>query len=702
MTLLEVENLSTHFRHRDQVVRAVDDVSFHVDAGEVLGIVGESGCGKTMTGLSIMRLLPRGAQVEGGSIKIDGKDLSTLSERRMCDVRGNDIGMVFQDPISSLNPTKRIGDQVTEALTLHKGIRGDKAKSVAIQALKRVGFPSAEQRFGEYPHQLSGGMRQRVMIATALACEPKLLIADEPTTALDPTIGAQIIGLLDRLRKELGMALILITHDLGVVAGLADRVAVMYAGKIVECGSTTSMFRGHRHPYTRALLDAIPRLDGPVGKRLRAIPGAPPDLGALPDGCRFHARCPQGQPSCTAAEPTLSQEVPGQTEFACFFPLEAKRAEPLARASVPEPPSSPAPATVPAGAESEPTDRTILLSVKDLVKTYEVGSSLFSVRRRDLVQAVSSVSFQLEKGETLGLVGESGCGKSTTGRLIVGAERPTSGEVVFEGTDLANKSRGRPPWRRDLQMVFQDPYSSLDPRMPVGDIIAEPLLIHAVGNGTTRGERILELLDIVGLPSQAGRRYPHEFSGGQRQRIALARSLSLNPKLIVADEPVSALDVSIRAQIVNLMTDLQQEFGISYVMISHDVAVVRHFADRVAVMYLGKLVELGPTADVIARPAHPYTEMLVRTIPVPDPAIERAKPRLLVSDDVPSAANPPSGCRFHPRCPRSQDICAAVEPVMTAFGDGRSTACHFPLEAAGPFPPMSGTTLPMAEGPAAA
>jgi peptide/nickel transport system ATP-binding protein len=432
------------------------------------------------------------------------------------------------------------------------------------------------------------------------------------------------------------------------------------------------MYKRQRHPYTRALLDAIPRIEAPLGDRLAAISGAPPDLSSPPPGCRFHPRCSRALERCSLEQPPLAKDEAEGSTFACFNPLGGDDA-PAATDS-----AAPTIALAAERAEDVTPQQDVLLAVFDLVKTYELGGALFSRRGREVVHAVSCISFELGRGETLGLVGESGCGKSTTGRLVVGAERPHSGSVVFEGVDIA-RVRGRQQWRRDLQMVFQDPYSSLDPRMPVVDIIGEPLAIHSVGDGALRRRRISELLDIVGLPADATGRYAFEFSGGQRQRIALARSLALNPKLIVADEPVSALDVSIRAQIVNLMTDLQQEFGISYLMISHDVAVVRHFAERVAVMYLGKLVEVGPTAEVIARPIHPYTEMLVRTIPVPDPAIERAKPRLAGSDDVPSAARPPSGCRFHTRCPRMQPLCVEIEPPMAAYGGARTAACHFPL-----------------------
>jgi peptide/nickel transport system ATP-binding protein len=542
-----------------------------------------------------------------------------------------------------------------------------------------VGFPSAKERFDEYPHQLSGGMRQRVMIAMALACEPRLLIADEPTTALDPTVGAQIMALLERLRGEIGMAILLITHDLGVIAGLADRIVVMYAGKIAEAGSAETVFFHHRHPYTRALLEAIPRLDEPTGSRLPTITGAPPDLSAsLEHTCRFQPRCPRAETRCGREEPALVREEAGEHEVACFFPL---RDPPSARtaavrngtAEVREVPT-PGLADDQSGIPAE-----TLLRVNNLVKTYEVGGKLFALRQRAVVEAVSSVSFEIAKGETLGLIGESGCGKSTTGRLVVAVESPTTGSVIFDGADITRSARGRGSWRRELQMVFQDPYSSLDPRMPVGEIIGEPLLIQNAGGRSWRTRRVKELLDIVGLPAYAMGHYPYEFSGGQRQRIAVARAFALSPKLIVADEPVSALDVSIRAQIVNLMMDLQREFNVSYLMISHDVAVIRHCSDRVAVMYLGKLVEIGPAEEVIGDPRHPYTDLLVKTVAVPDPLIERKKPRYLAPDDVPSATRPPPGCRFHPRCPRMQPICVQAEPGLTATEDMRKVACHFPL-----------------------
>jgi oligopeptide/dipeptide ABC transporter ATP-binding protein len=666
MALLEVESLSTMLTRRDRVVRAVEDVSFAIERGEVVGLVGESGCGKTMAALSVIRLLPQGGRITGGSVRLDGVDLVGLTEPQMCSIRGGSIGMIFQDPLSSLTPTKRIGNQITEAIQIHEDLGGEVAKRRALDMLKLVGLPGAVERFDDYPHQLSGGMRQRVMIAMALACHPKLLIADEPTTALDATVGAQIMALLEKLRDELGMAIILITHDLGVIAGIADRVLVMYAGRIAEAGSVEAVFYDHRHHYTRALLEAIPRLDERREHRLRTIPGSPPDLASpLAGSCRFNPRCPRADDTCRDQEPALSG---GVHSWACFHPLEPGGLHVAATGAA---------ATNGAVAAREPG--APLLEVRDLVKTFESGSHLFKLGRPDPVEAVASISFSVAKGETLGLIGESGCGKTTTGRMVIAVEPPTSGSIVFDGAEIRPGRRGSGSWRRELQMIFQDPFSSLDPRMPIVDTIAEPLVVQKIGNRASRVARVNELLDLIGLPRHAAIRYPYEFSGGQRQRIAVARAFALSPKLIVADEPVSALDVSIRAQVINLMMDLQQEFAVSYIVISHDVSAIRHCARRVAVMYLGKLVEIGPVDDVLGSPMHPYTDLLVGAIPVPDPATERSKPRHLAPDEPPAATRVRGGCRFAPRCPRAQAVCTTVEPPLNPSGT-RQLACHFPIE----------------------
>ncbi len=698
--VLEVDNLSTHIQLTKSVVQAVGNVSLHIEEGETLGLVGESGCGKSMTGLSIMGLLPPGGRIVTGSVKLAGQELVGMPDQELRRYRGNEVAMIFQDPLTSLDPTKSIGYQVAEPVRLHRNVSDAEALERAEEVLGLVGLPRPHERLGDFPHQLSGGMRQRVMIAMALACEPKLLIADEPTTALDVTIQAQILNLLDDLRARLGMAMLLITHDMGVIGGHADRVNVMYAGRIVETADTGPLFHHMRHPYTRALLASIPKLTQDKAHRLLAIAGLPPDLAHPPDGCRFAARCSKATERCRAEEPQLAGEEAGHA-FACWHPVDgpavtAAAGEPSTAAlTVTERPqdgplapeaaangaATAAAATVD-GAQSE----AALLEISNLVKEYPVTHGILQ-RKVGAVHAVSGVSFSIRAGQTFGLVGESGCGKTTIGKMIVALERPTAGEVRLRGkvfTDLRGSELRQ--HRRDLQLMFQDPYSSLDPRMRVGSIIREPLEVQRIGSRQQRIDRVNELLDEVGLPRNAVERYPHEFSGGQRQRIGLARALTLNPQVIVADEPVSALDVSIRAQVLNLMKRLQADYGLTYVVISHDLAVVKYMADNIGVMYLGKLVELGSADDIYQRAAHPYTAGLMSAIPEPEPAARGTKRDAGVAGELPSAINPPSGCRFRTRCPLAQEVCVTEEPQLRSFGPDHVAACHFPLQALAPVP----------------
>ena len=670
--LLEIEGLQVHIRLKQAVVCPVDGVSLHVDQGETLGIVGESGCGKTMTALSIMNLLPVGGYIVGGSIRLDGTEISGLNDEAMRQVRGNEIGMIFQDPLTSLNPTMTVGKQIAEAVLLHREVSRAQAMDRAVEVLDLVGLPKARERVGEYPHQFSGGMRQRVMIAMALACEPKLLIADEPTTALDVTIQKQILELIDDLRHRLGMSVILVTHDLGVIAGRADRVAVMYAGKIAETTETGTLFTNPRHPYTEALFEALPDKAAETQERLYSIPGMPPDLAHPPAGCRFSPRCRYAADRCRGEEPRLMGETP-EHQFACFFPVGETETPGRASAAV----RAEAPAVVPVSPDSAEE----VLAVEHLVKDFPVTKGVVLQRRIGYVSAVADVSFRIRHGETFGLVGESGCGKTTIARMIVGLETPTSGAVRFLGKDVTMSSgREYRQQRRNIQFMFQDSYASLDPRMRAGSILREPLAVQGIGSRGEQNRRIAEMLDHVGLPRSAIERYPHEFSGGQRQRLGFARALILSPKLIVADEPVSALDVSIQAQVLNMMRELQRDLGLTYLFVSHDLAVVRYLSNHIGVMYLGKLVEVGPADEVYLRPAHPYTQGLINSAPVPDPQAERAKVRAGVSGELPSAINPPSGCRFRTRCPLAQDICAAEEPRLRSFGLGHMAACHFPLQ----------------------
>jgi oligopeptide/dipeptide ABC transporter ATP-binding protein len=753
--VLDIQDLSTHIKLTSSVVQAVGNIDLRVEAGETLGIVGESGCGKSMTGLSIMGLLPPGGSIVNGSIKLDGQELVGLEQAELRALRGNEMAMVFQDPLTSLDPTKSIGYQVAEPVRLHRGVSRQQARDQAVEVLGMVGLPRPKERLHDYPHQLSGGLRQRVMIAMALANEPKLLIADEPTTALDVTIQAQILALLDDLKDRLGMAMLLITHDMGVIAGHADRVNVMYAGRIVETADVRDLFSHMHHPYTQALLASIPRLTQDSAEALHAIPGLPPDLAHLPQGCRFAPRCTRATEKCRETEPPLDGKTAVHL-FSCWHPVDGPlalevvgpggpnaasigldiagaaidaeteaEAGPVTEAPDEEPVADVALADLPMAAPAADGDRArvteqapgngqatgnghaggsarYLLAISDLVKEFPVTSGGVLKRRVSSVKAVSGVSFGVPEGQTLGLVGESGCGKTTIGRMIVALERPDRGSVTLRGQDVSRMRGGElRRVRRDLQLMFQDPYSSLDPRMRVGAIIREPLSVQHIGSGKEQQDRVFELLGEVGLPRNSVERYPHEFSGGQRQRIGLARALTVSPRVIVADEPVSALDVSIRAQVLNLMKRLQALHGLTYVVISHDLAVVKYMADQIGVMYLGKLVEMGSADDIYERAAHPYTAGLIATIPVPEPERETAKTEVGIRGELPSPINPPSGCRFRTRCPFAQELCADQEPELRSFGPGHVAACHFPLQTPDPGAAASAAAAPARAEPGA-
>jgi len=682
---LRLTDLRTEIRLPAATVRAVDGVSLEVWPGECLGLVGESGCGKTMTARSIMRLLPRGGVITGGSILLGGTELTHLSERDMQTVRGRDIGLVFQDPASCLNPTMTIGRQISESAVVHAGANRDAAAARAIELLGMVAMPDPERTAAQYPHQLSGGMQQRAMIAAALACGPRLLIADEPTTALDVTNQQEILELIDDLRRQLGMAVILVTHDLGVIAGRSEHLAVMYAGRIVEQARTEEVLAAPRHPYTEALLEALPELAGPQARSLYSIPGRPPDLTRQRDGCSFAPRCQHAEDWCGSHEPPLDGEHPGHL-YACFFPVSTVTGHPAAgaaaRVSAWTAGRTPA-AAGSATAQPQPGPQSAeapLLRVSGLVKDYPVTTGVMG-RRTGAVSAVAGVSFELTAGETFGLVGESGCGKTTVARLLVGLERADAGTIEFRGADLARLSnRQLRAYRPGIQLMFQDAFASLDPRMRVRSILSEPLAIQRTVNRRGRRRQVARILDEVGLPPEAASRRPREFSGGQRQRLALARALIQRPALIVADEPVSALDVSVQAQILNLMRKLQRQYELSYLLISHDLSVVRYMADTIGVMYLGKLVEVGPVEDVCSAPAHPYTAGLIAAVPAVTGETQPS-PEVRSAVSLPLATQPPSGCRFRTRCARAQDICAEAEPSLQPNSrGGQLVACHFPLE----------------------
>ncbi|MFE7827174.1 dipeptide ABC transporter ATP-binding protein [Streptomyces nigrescens] len=716
-SLLKIDALQVEIAGRGRTVRALDGIDLDLAPGEALGIVGESGCGKTMTALSVLGLLPPGGKITGGRILFDGTDLAAAPEPVLRKVRGHTVGMVFQDPLTSLNPTLTIGAQVAEPLLLHTRLTRAEAWARAEETLRMVGLPRPAERLKSYPHQLSGGMRQRVAIAMALVCEPRLLIADEPTTALDTTTQHQILELIDSLRARLGMAMILVSHDLGVIARRVDRVAVMYGGRIAERAPVRPLFATPRHRYTQALFAALPDRATAAGRPPATIPGLPPSLTTRPAGCRFAPRCGFATDLCHTADPELTDGLDGTTPaatahaFACFHPTGpapgvAAAVSDVAPASGVAPSSgvtpttgaAPTSSTAPAAeprppvpAEPRPpvpaapmvrTDEP-LLRLADVSKTYPLHGGSFARRKGAAeVSAVAGISLTVRRGETFGIVGESGCGKSTLGRLAVGLEAPSGGAVHIAGRDIAtlNKRELR-SHRRAVQLMFQDSAAAMDPRMRAGAVLREPLVIQGIGDRAEQRRRIAGLLDDVGLPRGAVDRYPHEFSGGERQRLGLARALAPGPSLVVADEPVSALDVSVQAQILNLMRALQREKGIGYLFISHDLAVVRHLADSVGVMYLGKLVETGPAEQVFTRPLHPYTRGLLDSVNTPDP--DAAPPGTPLGVEAPSAADPPSGCRFRTRCPLATALCATTEPPPAEpETPGHRVACHFPLTAA--------------------
>ncbi len=595
--VLSVENLVTSFHVNKRWVPVVKDVSFSINSGETVAVVGESGSGKSVTALSIMRLLQAGIGKSEGAIKLDGRDLLKLSDAEMQKVRGGDIGMIFQEPMTSLNPVLTAGDQVAEALRNHRNMSASEAARETLRLFDLVRIPDAKRRAGQFPHSFSGGMRQRVMIAMALACQPKLLIADEPTTALDVTIQAQILELIHELQQEIGMAVLFITHDMGVVAEISDRVVVMLHGKKVEEKPVAALFRGAEHGYTKMLLSAVPK------------------LGTL-SGTKTPQRFPK-----------MSIDGPGPA----FPPEPDRRGEKI-------------------------------LEVKNLTTRFGIAGGLLG-RLIGNVHAVENVSFDVRAGETLSLVGESGCGKTTTGRSIPRLNRPVSGSVVFEGKDILNATPAELRLARQrMQMIFQDPYGSLNPRQTIGSAISEPLKVHKIGDQGRIQERVAELLDMVGMKPEHALRFPHEFSGGQRQRLCIARCLGMNPSLIVADESVSALDATIKAQVINLMLELQERLGVSYVFISHDIAAVERISHRIAVMLLGEIVEIGPRDQVLNNPQHPYTQKLISAVPLPDPDRKRER-RGLIAEELRSPIRSPEW--------------VAPEKVMRAVGDN-----HFIMEPA--------------------
>ena len=662
--LLSIRDLKTYFASSKGSIRAVDGVSFDVRRGETFALLGESGCGKSMTALSIMQLLPQQAQGNvSGEVLLDGRDLLTLSEMAMQNVRGRRIAMIFQEPMTSLNPVLTVGEQIGEVLGRHRSLRGGEMRKRVLELLDAVGIPDRARRYNEYPHQLSGGMKQRVMIAIALAGEPELLIADEPTTALDVTIQAQILELLQQLQKDTGMAILLITHDLGVVAGMADHVAVMYAGHIVEQARREAFFARPLHPYSQKLFASVPA-KAKRGKPLAVIHGSVPSLAQEFSACRFVERCDYAWQTCREQKPRWLEAEPDHGAR-CHL-VDTAIAKPERQTASAVPIGHAANETLEAG-------KTIV-DVSRLKVHFPIHKGLFK-RVVGQVKAVDGVSLELQRSRTVALVGESGCGKTTVGKALLQLLRPTAGSVEYSGMELTHMTtRELRPHRRDLQIIFQDPYSSMNPRMMVGDIIEEGMLAQKIcTSASERHQRIDALLTQVGLSAEARHRYPHEFSGGQRQRICIARALAVNPKVIVCDEPTSALDVSVQAQILNLLKGLQDELGLAYLFITHNMSVVEYLAHTVAVMYLGRIVEQGRVEEVLKSPKHPYTQALLSAVPTLDDATQREVIHL--QGDLPSPVNPPQGCHFHPRCPHVTEACRERYPRYTKLSDSHSVNC---------------------------
>ncbi len=672
--LLKIENLQTSFATVDGTVRAVDGVSFEIQRGQTFALLGESGCGKSMTALSLMRLVPEPAgRITQGVIQLNGDDLLQLPEVSMRKVRGKRIAMIFQEPMTSLNPVLTIGYQISESVRQHMGLKKAVAHARVLELLEAVGIPDPAQRFYEYPHQLSGGMKQRIMIAIALAGEPDLLIADEPTTALDVTIQAQVLDLMRQLQKDTGMAILLITHDLGVVSEMADRVAVMYAGQIVEELDRAEFFSHPKHPYSQKLFDSLPGMEK-RGQRLAVIPGQVPSLATDFTACRFAGRCELSWNAC-------HQQIPVWTPF---FRKDGKAKDGGVRCllyqagqNIPKKENRKASTQVKSNPVHQMVDKKILLDVKGLKVHFPIHKGLLQ-RVVNHVKAVDGIDLTIPVGHTLALVGESGCGKTTVGKSILQLIRPTAGQVRFSETELTGLSMKQlRPHRSDIQIIFQDPFSSMNPRMMIMDIIEEGMITQGLGGDANgRAQRVDELLAQVGLSPEVKHRYPHEFSGGQRQRICIARALAVEPKLIICDEPTSALDVSVQAQILNLLKDLQDELGLSYLFITHDLSVVEYLAHEVAVMYLGRIVEQGSVQEVMENPLHPYTRALLAAVPVIEGTEEKMKRDVIsVQGEIPSPINPPSGCHFHPRCEQVMDACRQRYPASYSIGKNHMARC---------------------------
>ena len=670
-TVLDAQNIVTTFYSDGLRIEAVTGSSIVLNKGEIIGLVGESGSGKSVTSMSIMQLIMPPGKVESGEVYLKGAEGNILEygskSPEMRSIRGGRISMIFQEPMTSLNPVLTIGYQIQETIMLHLKLDKKAAKERTIEIMKKVGISDPESRFDQYPQHFSGGMRQRIMIAMAIAAEPEVLIADEATTALDVTTQAQILDLLKDLATDRKFSIIIVTHNLGLVARYADRIYVMYGGNIVESADKFTLFEDPIHPYTRGLLDAIPRLDDSKDRRLTPIEGNPPSPVNRKPYCQFYDRCRYREDRCTQCMPQLQAFAPGHMVRCILNRAELEEKQTHLKAE-----------------EKTVAKKTIstepLLQVRNLKMYFPVFKGMLKRKVAD-VKALDDVSFDVFRGETLGIVGESGCGKSTLARSIMRAYKPTAGQILFDGQDLSNMKEGQlRQIHAKIAMIFQDPFASLDPRQSAGSIVGEPLKVGGITKSRAEyNARVDALLTMVGLDPDFKHRVPREFSGGQRQRLGIARAIASNPEIIICDEPVSALDVSIQAQVINLLEDLQAEMGITYLFIAHDLSVVKHISDRIIVMYLGKIMEIAPCEELYNNPLHPYTRALLSAVPIADPKIDKDRERIEMLGEVPSVINRPAGCPFSNRCQFATDRCRTQAPQMKEIAPGHSTACFLYL-----------------------
>ena len=679
----QAKNLEIKYHTRQATLTAVRNVNFEVKRGQIVGLVGKSGCGKSTIASAVMKLLPPNGEISGGEMLFNGRDLLQVNEDEMQQIRGRDISMIFQDPMTSLNPVFNIEQQMVDTILAHppkgKSISRSEARGRAVYMLNKVGIPDAGKRIKNFPHQFSGGMSQRIMIASALQSNPSLLIADEPTSALDVTLEAQITGLIRELRDEMQTSILYITHDLGIVAQLCDHVVVLYAGNVVETGEIFDLFKKPLHPYTRALLRSHPSHQAQA-KQLITIRGRVPSLKDLPLGCKFAPRCDLAQEICFTQEPPFSQ-VDKQTVSCHAYQPNWKGKSPEAlyvEAYQPAQTINTKEILSQANSEKVVHAEKVKVHFKDAIGW--LGKMLGE--KEGLVRAVDGVDVAVYRGESLALVGESGCGKTTLGRTILRLEQPTDGNVSIDGNDITSLTQSKiRSLRARMQMIFQDPISSLSPRKKVSALLLEPFKVHNIPADQTKVD---ELLEMVGLSSEQADKYPHQLSGGQARRVGIARALALQPSVLIADEPTAGLDVSVAAGVLNLMKDLREKLGLTYILITHNLNIISFIADRVAVMYLGKLVEVGETSTLFTQSKHPYTEALMSAVALPDPELRETRKRIVLEGEIPSPRNPPSGCPFHPRCRYRDDRCITEPPLLREYPDNAHlVACHFPERVGG-------------------